>query len=56
VPPQQGQLLYDALKPFIGADKVTYTLLRGARHGGSQFTDAANMKVVLDFLAKYLKG
>ena len=40
----------------IGADKVTYTLLQGAGHGGSQFTDAANMKVVLDFLAKYLKG
>ena len=47
VPPQQGQLLYDALKPLIGADKVTYTLLEGAGHGGSQFSDAANLKLVL---------
>jgi acetyl esterase/lipase len=55
VPPQQSQLLYDALKPLIG-DKVTFTLLEGAGHGGAQFSDAANMKVVLDFLAKHLKG
>jgi acetyl esterase/lipase len=55
VPPQQGQLLYDALKPLIGADKVTYTLLQGAGHGGTQFTDAANMKVVLEFLGGMLK-
>ena len=56
VPPQQGQLLYDALKAAIGSDKATLTFLEGAGHGGSQFSDAANMKVVLDFLAKYLKG
>jgi acetyl esterase/lipase len=55
VPPQQGQLLYDALAPLIGKDKVTYTLLQGAGHGGSQFSDAANMKVVLDFLDGALK-
>lgn len=55
VPPQQGQLLYDALKPLIGADKVTYTLLEGAGHGGSQFTDAANLKAVADFLSGALK-
>jgi len=56
VPPQQGQLLYDALKPAIGADRVTLTFLEGAGHGDPQFTDAANMKVVLGFLAKYLKS
>jgi len=55
VPPQQGQLLYDALAPLIGTDKVTYTLLDGAGHGGSQFSDAANVKVVLDFLSGALK-
>ena len=55
VPPQQGQLLYDALKA-AGSNKATLTFLEGAGHGGSQFSDAANMKVVLDFLAKYLKG
>jgi acetyl esterase/lipase len=55
VPPQQGQLLYDALAPLIGADKVTYTLLEGAGHGGSQFSDAANVTAVLDFLGGALK-
>ncbi len=55
VPPQQGQLLYDALAPLIGADNVTYTLLEGAGHGGSQFTDAANLEVVLGFLGSALK-
>jgi len=55
VPPQQGQLLYDALAPLIGNDKVTYTLLEGAGHGGAQFSDAANVQVVLDFLGSALK-
>ena len=55
--PQQNQLLYDAPAPVIGADKVTYTLLQGAGHCGSQFTVVANMKVVvLDFLERSLKG
>jgi acetyl esterase/lipase len=55
VPPQQSQLLYDALAAAIGADNVTLTLLDGAGHGGSQFSDAANMQVVLDFLGRTLK-
>jgi acetyl esterase/lipase len=55
VPPQQGQLLYDALLPAIGAENVTYTLLEGAGHGGSQFSDAANMQLVLDFLSRHLQ-
>jgi acetyl esterase/lipase len=55
VPPQQGKLLADALTPAIGADKVTYTLLDGAGHGGAQFSEAANVKGVIEFLDKYLK-
>ncbi len=55
VPPQQGKILADALIPAIGADKVTYTLLQGAGHGDAAFSAAANMKIVLDFLGKYLK-
>jgi hypothetical protein len=54
--PQQGQLLYDALKPLLSADKMTHALLQGAGHGDPQFTAPADMKVALDFLAKYLKG
>ncbi len=53
VPPQQGQLLYDALAPLLG-DKVTFTLLEGAGHGGTQFSQAANLQLVLDFLARHL--
>ncbi len=55
VPPQQGQLLYDALKSAIGEDQVTFTLLEGAGHADAQFSSADNMKVVLDFLAQHLK-
>lgn len=55
VPPQQGKLLADALTPLIGADKVTYTLIQGAGHGGSPFSAADNQKLVMDFLAKALK-
>jgi acetyl esterase/lipase len=54
VPPQQGQLLYDALEPAIGADNVTLTFLEGAGHGGAQFSDTANMQGVLDFLGRTL--
>jgi acetyl esterase/lipase len=54
VPPQQGQLLYDALKA-AGSNKATLTFLEGAGHGGPQFSDAANMKVVLEFLGGMLK-
>lgn len=43
VPPQQGKILADALVPAIGADRVTYTLLEGAGHGGSQFTSTENV-------------
>jgi hypothetical protein len=35
--------------------KATYTLLQGAGHDGTQFKDAANMKVVLEFRGGMLK-
>lgn len=55
VPPQQSQLLYDALKSALGEEKVTLTFLEGAGHGGSQFTADANLKLVTDFFDQYLK-
>lgn len=55
VPPQQSQLLYDALKAAIGEENVTLTFLEGAGHGGSQFTAEANLKLVTDFFDQYLK-
>ncbi len=55
VPPQQSQLLHDALEPALGADNVTLTLLEGAGHGGPQFSRAANVQIVLDFLGRTLR-
>jgi acetyl esterase/lipase len=56
VPPQQSQMLYDALKAAIGESNVTLTLLEGAGHGGGpKFWDNANVAMVLAFLEKHLK-
>ncbi|PWB56434.1 MAG: alpha/beta hydrolase [Anaerolineales bacterium] len=55
IPPIQGKNLADALSPVIGADKVTFILIDGAGHGGSQFTTSENLALVINFLDKYLK-
>lgn len=55
IPPIQGKNLADALAPAIGAENATYTLIDGAGHGGEQFEAEANLKLVLEFLAKHLK-
>ncbi|WP_255603930.1 alpha/beta hydrolase [Oscillochloris sp. ZM17-4] len=55
VPPQQGQLLYDALVPAIGADMVTLNFIEGAGHGGAEFLSDANMQALIGFLDAHLK-
>lgn len=55
VPPPQSQLLYDALKPIIGADRVTLTYLQGAEHGDKMFVTPSNLDLVAQFLNQYLK-
>jgi acetyl esterase/lipase len=55
IPPAQNKNLADALSAAIGADKVTYSQLEGAGHGGSQFNSAENLALVISFLDKYLK-
>jgi acetyl esterase/lipase len=56
VPPGQSQLLFDALVPVIGADKVQLTSLQGAPHGGGpQFWTKDNVQRILDFLDSFLK-
>jgi acetyl esterase/lipase len=55
IPPIQNKDLADALSAVIGADKVTYTSLDGAGHGGAQFGTDENLQLVIDFLDKYLK-
>jgi acetyl esterase/lipase len=54
VPPQQSQILHDALVPAIGAEKVTLTYLP-AGHGGGPFETDANIRLILDFLDKHLR-
>ena len=55
IPPIQGQNLADALSAVIGGEKVTYTLIDGAGHGGAQFSTDENLALVINFLDKYLK-
>jgi len=50
VPTQQSQILAEA----IGAENVTLTIIEGARHGGSEFSSAENMALVVAFLQKVL--
>ena len=54
VPPQQSQLLYDALVAKNGPGSATITLLDGAGHGGAAFETAENVKLVVDFLNQAL--
>jgi acetyl esterase/lipase len=56
VPPGQSCLLYEALLPAIGADKVELTLIEGAPHGGGPlFWADDNVEQVLGFLDRFLK-
>lgn len=55
IPPIQNKNLADALTKEIGVEKVTYTQIDGAGHGGPQFNTNANLKLVVDFLDKTLK-
>jgi acetyl esterase/lipase len=54
VAPQQSQILYDALAPVVGADKVTLTYLP-AGHGGEPFETDSNIRLILDFFDRCLK-
>lgn len=56
VPPGQSRLLFDALLPAVGADRVELTLIEGAPHGGGPlFWAEENVQQVLDFLDRFLK-
>lgn len=55
VPTQQSVDFAAALKNVIGNDKVTYTQIQGAGHGGPEFETTENLDKVFAFLDKYLK-
>jgi acetyl esterase/lipase len=54
VPPQQSQMLYDALVKALRPEKVSLTFIEGASHGGPQFWTIENVEMVLNFLDRYL--
>ena len=56
IPPQQSQLLYEALCTAAGKEAMTLTVLPGAGHGGNPFIDPANMRQVIGFFDRYLKS
>ena len=55
IPLTQSQNFAKALTSVLGANKVTFDILEGAGHGGSQFDSDANLEKVFAFLDKYLK-
>jgi acetyl esterase/lipase len=54
VPPNQSQILYDALNG-VGAT-VTLNYLEGAGHGGPEFTSAASLALIDNFFDTKLRG
>ncbi|ADB40010.1 alpha/beta hydrolase [Spirosoma linguale] len=55
VPTQQSINFTAALTAVLGKDKVTYTPIEGAGHGGPQFETPENLEKVFAFLDKHLK-
>lgn len=55
VPTQQSVLFAEKLKKVLGKNKVTLYLLQGAHHGGPEFDDPAIIKMVFDFLNRWLQ-
>ncbi len=55
IPYTQSQNFYNALKTTLGANKVSFELIDGAGHGGSQFSSTTNLAKVIAFFDKYLK-
>ncbi len=55
VPTEQSVDFAAALTKVLGAGNVTLKLLEGAGHAGPEFTTAANVALVLDWLDSHLK-
>ncbi|GAC1365164.1 MAG: alpha/beta hydrolase [Ktedonobacteraceae bacterium] len=55
VPPQQSQILYDALLPLLGPERVELVYLPGAAHADQAFLLPANMQRVIQFFNRHLR-
>jgi len=52
----QSQIFVDAIEAKLGKERCEYEILHGQDHGGPDFGSEKNMKKVLCFLNKHLKG
>jgi len=55
IPYTQSLNFYNALKKVLGESKVSYDLLNGAGHGGSQFNTTENLDKAVSFFNSKLK-
>ncbi|NWJ50424.1 MAG: alpha/beta hydrolase [Bacteroidetes bacterium] len=55
IPYTQSKNFYNALVAVKGSANVDFELLKGAGHGGPQFSSISNMNKLIAFLNKYLK-
>ena len=55
IPYTQSKNLYEALLPVLGESNVSFELISGAGHGGTQFTTSSNMDKVVAFLDAFMK-
>ena len=55
VPAQQSQVLYNALLPILGPERVEFVSLEGARHVDPMFSQVENMQRVRQFFDKHLQ-
>jgi acetyl esterase/lipase len=55
IPYTQSRNFYEALLPVLGESNVSFELIAGAGHGGSQFNSSSNLENVIAFLDKHLR-
>ena len=55
VPPEQSQMLAEALRSLLGDSSVVLEIIDGAEHYDSIFVSPSNIRSVLDFLNLHLK-
>lgn len=55
IPYLQSENFAKALGTTFGEEKVHFDLIKGAKHGGAEFSDEENVKKIIFFLNKHLK-
>ena len=55
VPTGQGRRMRDALLPFLGASRVSWTEFPTDGHGGPSFSSTANIDIVASFFERWIR-